>query len=94
MSNYRVSIDIGGTFTDCTIVDGNGAVTIAKSPSTPDDFSKGFIDSLETGASALGVELSELLAQIVKHLIQLIFFFFGLIPTYSKTNSKADNPTN
>jgi N-methylhydantoinase A len=66
MSNYRVSIDIGGTFTDCTIVDGNGAVTIAKSPSTPDDFSKGFIDSLETGASALGVELSELLAQTAR----------------------------
>jgi len=66
MSNYRVSIDIGGTFTDCTIVDGNGAVTIAKSPSTPDDFSKGFIDSLETGASALGVELAELLAQTAR----------------------------
>ena len=26
MSEYRVSIDIGGTFTDCTIVDEDGAV--------------------------------------------------------------------
>ena len=62
MSDYRVSIDIGGTFTDCTVVDGAGAVTIAKAPSTPDDFSRGFIDSLEAGARALGVGLGELLA--------------------------------
>ncbi|CAB4873241.1 unannotated protein [freshwater metagenome] len=61
MSSYRVSIDIGGTFTDCTIVDEAGAVTIAKASSTPDDFSRGFIDSLEAGAQHLGITLADLL---------------------------------
>ncbi len=61
MSDYRISIDIGGTFTDCTIVAGDGTVTIAKSPSTPHDFSRGFIDALEAGARTLGIDLGELL---------------------------------
>jgi N-methylhydantoinase A len=61
MSEYRVSIDIGGTFTDCTIVDGAGAVTIAKSPSTPSDFSRGFLDALEAGARVLDLDLDGLL---------------------------------
>lgn len=60
MSDYRVSVDIGGTFTDCTIVQ-DGEVTIAKAPSTPPDFSRGFVDALETGARALHIDLAELL---------------------------------
>ena len=40
-SSFRVSVDIGGTFTDCTVVAPDGAVTIGKAPSTPDDFSRG-----------------------------------------------------
>jgi len=63
MSGYRVSVDIGGTFTDCTVVASDGSVTIGKSPSTPTDFSQGFIDALAAGASALGIELGALLAQ-------------------------------
>jgi N-methylhydantoinase A len=66
MSGYRVSIDIGGTFTDCTLVDEDGAVTIAKAPSTPDDFSRGFVDSLEAGARALGVDLESLLGSTTR----------------------------
>jgi N-methylhydantoinase A len=62
MSTYRVSVDIGGTFTDCTVVGQDGTVTIGKSPSTPSDFSQGFINSLEAAANGLGIELSELLA--------------------------------
>lgn len=63
MSQYRVSIDIGGTFTDCTIVAGDGSVTIAKAPSTPSDFSQGFLDALENGAGELGLDLDGLLAR-------------------------------
>jgi N-methylhydantoinase A len=62
MSSYRISVDIGGTFTDCTVVSDDGVVTVGKSPSTPADFSQGFIDSLETAALALGLELRELMA--------------------------------
>ncbi|QEC48089.1 hydantoinase/oxoprolinase family protein [Baekduia soli] len=66
MSGYRVSIDIGGTFTDCTIVDAGQAVTIAKAPSTPSDFSKGFIDALRAGAAALDLDLGELLRRTAR----------------------------
>lgn len=62
MSSYRVSVDIGGTFTDCTVVAEDGTVTIGKAPSTPRDFSEGFIDSLQAAAGALGVDLAQLLA--------------------------------
>ena len=37
----RIGIDVGGTFTDLVCVDAQGAVTIAKVPSTPDDQSLG-----------------------------------------------------
>jgi N-methylhydantoinase A len=62
MTAYRVSVDIGGTFTDCTAVADDGTVTIGKSPSTPTDFSQGFINSLQATANALKITLAELLA--------------------------------
>ena len=39
--NYVVGVDIGGTFTDCVVVDEGGKVTIGKSLSTPADFAQG-----------------------------------------------------
>lgn len=52
---YIVGVDIGGTFTDCVVVDEVGNRTIAKALSTPDDFSIGVIDALREAASNLGV---------------------------------------
>ena len=44
---YNIAVDVGGTFTDCAVVDTDGQiVTTAKSPSTPPDFSQGVIGSL------------------------------------------------
>lgn len=63
MSSYRISVDIGGTFTDCTVVAENGTVTIGKSPSTPGAFSQGFINAVSAAAEALGLDLSQLLAR-------------------------------
>src|SRR6188508_988375 len=54
---YLVGIDIGGTFTDCAIVDGAGKLLTTKVPSTPGDFSRGMMDALDAGAKALGLEL-------------------------------------
>jgi len=54
---YLVGIDIGGTFTDCAIVDRAGKLLTAKVPSTPEDFSRGMLDALGAGAQALGLEL-------------------------------------
>jgi N-methylhydantoinase A len=56
---YLVGIDIGGTFTDCAIVDRAGRLLTTKVPSTPTDFSRGMMDALGAGASELGLELGE-----------------------------------
>jgi N-methylhydantoinase A len=54
---YLVGVDIGGTFTDCAIVDRAGKLLTTKVPSTPADFSRGMMDALDAGAQALGIEL-------------------------------------
>ncbi|MEA3192827.1 MAG: N-methylhydantoinase [Betaproteobacteria bacterium] len=56
---YLVGIDIGGTFTDCAIVDGAGKLLTTKVPSTPPDFARGMMDALGAGASALGTTLDK-----------------------------------
>ena len=38
---YVVGVDIGGTFTDCVVVDEAGIVTVGKALSTPPDFADG-----------------------------------------------------
>jgi N-methylhydantoinase A len=58
-ATYLVGIDIGGTFTDCAIVDGAGKLLTTKVPSTPGDFSRGMMDALDAGAQALGVRLAD-----------------------------------
>ncbi|MCD6041940.1 MAG: hydantoinase/oxoprolinase family protein [Burkholderiales bacterium] len=54
---YLVGIDIGGTFTDCAIVDRKGSLLTTKVPSTPQDFSRGMMDALGAGAQALGLPM-------------------------------------
>jgi N-methylhydantoinase A len=57
--SYLVGIDIGGTFTDCAIVDRAGRLLTTKVPSTPQDFSQGMMDALQTGAQALDLSLGD-----------------------------------
>ena len=57
--SYLVGIDIGGTFTDCAIVDRAGKLLTTKVPSTPQDFSQGMMDALKTGAQALDLTLDD-----------------------------------
>ena len=57
--SYLVGIDIGGTFTDCAIVDRGGRLLTTKVPSTPPDFAQGMLDALGAGARALGVTLDD-----------------------------------
>jgi N-methylhydantoinase A len=46
--SYRIGVDIGGTFTDFVLVDEQtGEVSTAKTPTTPDDQSKGFINAID-----------------------------------------------
>jgi N-methylhydantoinase A len=60
MAKYFCSIDTGGTFTDCVVMDDQGRVTIGKSLSTPDDFARGFFNALEVAAERLGLTLRNL----------------------------------
>jgi N-methylhydantoinase A len=54
--NYVVGVDIGGTFTDCVVVDEDGRVTIGKSLSTPADFSQGALNAAGDAAKNLGLK--------------------------------------
>jgi N-methylhydantoinase A len=59
---YVIGIDIGGTFTDAFAADEGGRVAAAKTPSTPPDFSRGFLAVLDELAGTLGTGTRELLA--------------------------------
>ena len=56
---YVVGVDIGGTFTDCVVVDANGKVTIGKSLSTPSDFSQGALNAVGDAATNIGLKNGE-----------------------------------
>lgn len=64
MASYLCGIDIGGTFTDCVVVDGAGAVTTVKAPSTPHNFADGVQDALKAAGAKLGLGLDALCAEI------------------------------
>ncbi|MEQ8492629.1 MAG: hydantoinase/oxoprolinase family protein [Gammaproteobacteria bacterium] len=64
MSAYLCGLDIGGTFTDCVLIDEDGHLTIAKAPSTPGNFAAGVIEAIERAATRVGLSMSELLASI------------------------------
>ncbi len=58
---YHVGVDIGGTFTDLVAVSTGGDTYRAKSPTTPDDYSRGIADGLGVLAQACGTGLAELM---------------------------------
>lgn len=58
---YIVGIDIGGTGTDCVVMDEKGVLTVGKAFSTPPDFTDGVLDSAQVAAGKLGLDLSTLL---------------------------------
>ena len=59
--DLTIGVDIGGTFTDCTIVHDGGAITTGKSPTTPDDRSRGFFDAISDAATKMGSTLEAVL---------------------------------
>jgi N-methylhydantoinase A len=61
---YQVCIDIGGTFTDCLVSRANGEISIFKSPTTPGEFEKGFINVLKVAAEGYGVAAADFMKQI------------------------------
>ncbi|MDT4981075.1 MAG: N-methylhydantoinase [Pseudonocardiales bacterium] len=57
---YTIGIDIGGTFTDLTMVTEQGITQSTKAPTTPDDFSIGVMDALAEAAGINGITLDQL----------------------------------
>src|SRR2546423_2109224 len=58
---YYIGVDIGGTFTDCVLVDRDGNHRTAKTLSTRDDPVSGVLTGLERLAETVGVDLGTLL---------------------------------
>ena len=61
-TSYRLGIDVGGTFTDFVLVDQNGTLTEAKTPSTSTDPGQAIQQGLAELAEKLGRSVVELLA--------------------------------
>ena len=62
--SYIVGVDIGGTFTDCVVVNDKGEMVVGKSLSTPPDYSAGAAGAARDAARNLGLgDEGELLRQ-------------------------------
>ena len=60
----RVCVDIGGTFTDCVVLDDDGALQETKASTTPWDPVIGLLAGLEKAADRQGLTLEEFLGQV------------------------------
>jgi len=58
---YIVGVDIGGTGTDCVVVDENGVLTVGKAFSTPPTFTEGVLNAVKIAAEKCGTSISTLL---------------------------------
>jgi N-methylhydantoinase A len=68
---YNLGVDIGGTFTDCVVVDEVGELAIGKALSTPDNFALGVLNAVRDAAGSLGMSSDEALLETAK------LFFHG-----------------
>lgn len=61
---FKVCIDVGGTFTDCLVLDEAGKFTEFKTPTTPEDASLGVINALAKAARFYGQTLQEFASKV------------------------------
>lgn len=60
----RICIDVGGTFTDCLVLDESGTLNLFKAPTTPANPTDGLLDALHKAARAYKQPLSEFLGEV------------------------------
>src|SRR4029077_16084487 len=53
VARLLVGVDIGGTFTDCVVLDRSGRITATKASSTPRDFAEGMLAAMRVAAERL-----------------------------------------
>ena len=56
MTDFRIGVDIGGTFTDIVFLGSDGSVLTRKIASTPDDYSRAVLDGIRSGMADLGIQ--------------------------------------
>jgi N-methylhydantoinase A len=62
---YRITIDVGGTFTDCLVMNPEGGLRQFKAYTTPDDPSDGFVDAITKASDGFGhADLADFLGQV------------------------------
>ena len=61
---YLVGVDIGGTFTDCVVLDRQGGITATKSASTPANFAEGMLAAMAVAAERLQLPFQSFCEQI------------------------------
>src|SRR3954469_21158832 len=61
---YRVGIDVGGTFTDLICITPQGEVALDKTPTTPDDQSRGVMTGLGQLAERFGLATEDFCRQL------------------------------
>ncbi len=63
-SSFYVGIDVGGTFTDCVLVDSRGYSVVEKSFTTPADPAEGVLNGLDKLSARVGLSQHELLRRV------------------------------
>jgi N-methylhydantoinase A len=64
VSRFLVGVDIGGTFTDCVVLDRSGRITATKAPSTPGNFAEGMLSAMRVAAERLGLSFGQFCREV------------------------------
>jgi N-methylhydantoinase A len=59
VAGLLVGVDIGGTFTDCVVLDRGGRITATKCPSTPENFAEGMLAAMRLAAERLDLSFEQ-----------------------------------
>ena len=62
-SGFRIAVDIGGTFTDCVVLDERGQRLTTKALTTPEDPADGVVRCVELAAEQLGTDVRGVLGR-------------------------------
>jgi len=64
VARFLVGVDIGGTFTDCVVLDRSGRITATKASSTPRDFAEGMLAAMRVASERLELPFERFCSEI------------------------------